>query len=73
MNNEEGKYLFVEKMKKEGKGGKNLVKETICSTEEKNTREEKRGIIWRRKNNGDANQLTNRGNIAQSAFSKVRK
>ena len=60
MNNGEGKYLFAEKTKKrgEGKGGKYLVNENIWSKEEKKTREGIRGIIWRRKFNGDANQPT---------------
>ena len=77
MNNGEGKYLFVEKTKKrgEGKGGEYLVKENIWSMEEKKTGEGKRGITWRRKINGDANQPTNKstdqpGNIVQ--FSNVR-
>ena len=51
-------FLWRRQKRGEGKGGEYLVKENIWSTEEKKTREGKRGIIWRRKINGDANQPT---------------
>ena len=66
-------FCGEDKKRGEGKGGKYLVNENIWSTEEKKTGEGKRGIIWRRKINGDANRPTNLVNIVQSVFSKVRK
>ena len=49
------------------------MKENIWSNEEeKKTVEGKRGIIWRKKIDGDGNRPSNWVNMVKSAFSKVR-